>query len=252
MKGGDVTQESINELVEYFNKIKNTPFNKSLRKGPTGIGYTFESLLNKKEDRNYLPDFKGIELKTKLGFSKAPLTLFTLTPQSIKDYPIKYILDTFGSPDKNHNDLKAFRGDVYHNSNNLIANKYIFKTKVDRVNNKLCLVILDREFNVINENIYWDFETIKARLNTKLNYLAVIKGYPYKIKNETFYKYTNLEIFKLKSFDIFLKLIENDEIHITFNIGCLYQTDKYGQLKDRGTAFRINQKSINRLFEKIL
>ena len=43
-------ENNIELLVNEFNKIKYVPLNKSLRKGTTGIGYTFEKLLNK----NYL------------------------------------------------------------------------------------------------------------------------------------------------------------------------------------------------------
>lgn len=114
MKGGDGTQENISELVEYFENIKNTPFNRSLRNGSTGIGYTFENLIHKKEDSNYLPDFKGIEIKTKLGYSRSPIKLFTLVPKFNGESPIKYILNNFGYPDKNNKNLKAFRGDVFH------------------------------------------------------------------------------------------------------------------------------------------
>ena len=92
---------NIQELKKEFNKIKNIPLNKSLRIGPTGLGYTFESLLNKKEDNLYFPDFKGIEIKTKLGYTKSSLTLFTLTPTKENDRSIKYILENFGYPDKN-------------------------------------------------------------------------------------------------------------------------------------------------------
>lgn len=71
------------ELKKQFLKIKNNTNHKSLRTGNTGIGYTFENLIDKKEDNLSIPDYNGIEVKTKLGYSKSPLTLFTLTPKKI-------------------------------------------------------------------------------------------------------------------------------------------------------------------------
>ena len=119
-------------------------------------------------------------IKTKLGYTKSSLTLFTLTPKSKNNIrSVKYILDNFGYPDKNN--LPAFKGDVYHNYNNLIDNKFIFKTKINRLENRLELVILDTNYSVINNDIYWDLEDIKNRLFTKINYLAYVKSYPYKI-----------------------------------------------------------------------
>lgn len=244
-------KNAIDELIKYFKKIKNVPFNKSLRKGPTGIGYTFETLIDKKEDSSHMPDFKGIEVKTKIGYSKAPLTLFTLAPKKKNESAIKYILNTFGYPDHTDNNLKALRGDTYCQQNNLIANKYIFKSIVDYQSQKIRIIILDINYNVIEKEIYWDFVALEQRLLDKLSYLAYINGYPYKIKNEIYYKYTSLEIYKLKGFKEFLRLVETDEIHITFNIGCVRQGEYYGKIQDRGTAFRIKKSAINKLFDRI-
>ena len=238
---------NIQELKKEFNKIKNIPLNKSLRIGPTGLGYTFESLLNKKEDNLYFPDFKGIEIKTKLGYTKSSLTLFTLTPTKENDRSIKYILENFGYPDKNKKEFKTFKGDVYYKQNNIIANKFIFKTKIDIKNNKLKLIILDTELNIINDEIYWNLQEIKERLYAKLNYLAYIKGYPYKINNQTYYKYTNLEIYKAKDFNNFLELLKKDIIYITFNIS-VFTNNRYGQIHDRGTAFKLKNNHLLELF----
>ena len=243
-------KNNIEMLIKEFNKIKNIPLNKSLRKGPTGLGYTFERVLKKREDNSFLPDYNGIEIKTKLGYTKSSLTLFILTPKSKNNIkPIKYILDNFGYPDKNN--LPALKGDVYHNYNNLIANKYIFKTKINRKDKKLELVILDMNYNVINNDIYWDLEDIKNRLFTKINYLAYVKGYPYKINNETYYKYTNLYIYKLKTFNDFLNLLEKDLLYLTFNISTFSKVERLNQIHDHGVAFKLRNTCILRLFDKI-
>ena len=73
-------EENIRLLRQKFIEIKKLGLIKSLRKGSTGLGFTFESLIGKAEDSRPLPDFNGIEIKTKLGYTKAPITLFTLVP----------------------------------------------------------------------------------------------------------------------------------------------------------------------------
>ena len=244
-------QNNIKELKKEFNKIKNLSLNKSLRSGTTGIGYTFETLLNKQEDSSYHPDFKGIEIKTQLGYTKSALTLFTLTPIKNNDRSTKYILENFGYPDKNNKGFKTFKGDVFYNKNNLIAYKYIFKTKIDYKRKILRLIILNCDFEVINESIYWNLSDIKERLFTKLNYLAYIKGYPYKKDNEIYYKYTNINIYKLKDFNIFLELLKKDIIYIKFNISIFKNEKRYGQIQDRGTAFLIKNSNLNDLFDII-
>lgn len=239
----------IQELKKIFKEIKNKQFS-SLRKGTTGIGYTLEKLINKEEDNLFLPDFKGIEIKTKLGYTKSPLTLFCLTPKKDNTQCIKYLLKTYGYPNKNLK-YKSFRIDVYANKNNILANKYIFKLKVDNIEKKLKLLILDINFNIIDDTIYWNFKDIETRLYTKLNYLAYITGYPYQNDNKKHYKYTNLKIFKLKGFNKFLELIEKNIIQVTFNIGYFRTGKRTGEIHDRGTTFRLSNDSILELFTLI-
>ena len=65
-------RKDIIQLYIEFNKIRRLEWIKSLRNGPTGIGYTFETLLNKKEDCQRQPDYQGIEIKTIRYLSKRP------------------------------------------------------------------------------------------------------------------------------------------------------------------------------------
>jgi len=243
-------KQNILELKKLFEKIKNTELNESLRKGTTGIGYTFESLIGKDEDSNYLPDFNGIEIKTKLGYTKSPMTLFTLVPTKYNENAIHYILNNYGYPAKNP-DFKSFRGDVFCQKNNIIANRYIFKTIINAAENKLQLLIYNKDFQLIDDSIFWNLDRIEERLFKKLEYLAIIKGYPYKRYGKTYYKYTNLSIYKLKNFETFLRLLNEDKIFLVFNIGFHTSTERYGQINDRGTAFRLQLSSIEELFDKI-
>lgn len=238
-------------LKKEFNKIKNKELNKSLRKGNTGIGYTFETLINKKEDTSFLPDFKSIEIKTKLGYTNKPLTLFCLSPKGATNFITKEILNKYGYPNKNNKKYKSFKGDIYNNKNNIIANRYILKIKIKLEENKLFLHILDTSLNIIDNTIYWNLEELKNRLTTKLKFLAIIKGYPYKRNDIMYYKYTNLTIYKLKNFNTFLSLLEKDIIHITINLDTFTSGKRIGEIHDRGTAFRINLNNIEDLFIKV-
>lgn len=56
---------TINQIQEKLTKIKKMGYVKSLRKGPTGIGYTLETLLGIAENNISSPDLKEIELKAK-------------------------------------------------------------------------------------------------------------------------------------------------------------------------------------------
>ncbi len=238
-------EENIQILKEKFQEIKNKDLHKSLRRGSTGIGYTFEYLLGKKEDNASSPDFNGIEIKTQLGYTKKAFTLFCLSPSNKN--AIKYIFEHYSYPGKNNN-FKVFRGQAYYKLNYLSTRQYIFKLKINYSLERIELVVINRYLELVDNSIYWTFAQIKERLYTKLNYLAYIKGYPYTKKEEIYYKYTSMHIYKLKSFEHFLKLIEKDLIYVAFNISC-QQNEDY--LNDRGTAFKLEHDHIEELFDLI-
>ena len=247
MKGVIFLNKQVELLKEKFREIKGKEFCESLREGYTGIGFTFESLLEKKEDNSYNPDVNGIEIKTRYGYSKAYTTLFCLTPKGYEN-TIEHLLKYYGYSDKDG--LKSFKGDVFSKKNNVIANKFIFKLKVAEYSKQLKLIILDINLNVLDKSIYWDLSEIKNRVYTKLNFLALINGYPYKRDGKVYYKYTSLDIYKLKSFNYFLEALKNDEIYITFNIGTFKSGKRLGDIHDHGTAFKLKRGCINKLFDE--
>ena len=73
-------KQSIIDLNKEFQRIKSMGLIESKRKGATGIGYTFECLLNKQEESFDIPDYKGIEIKTKYIYSRGKIHLFCAAP----------------------------------------------------------------------------------------------------------------------------------------------------------------------------
>ncbi len=241
-------ENNIKEFIKKFKSIKREEFSKSLRNGYTGLGFTYEALMGKKEDNSYNPDYNGIEIKTKFGYSKSNLTLFTLALESEKG--MKYIYNTYAY--KKYGAIsKNFRHDIYSKKYCFILNKYVININVNRVMERIELIITDTFGEIIENNIFWKFDTLKLRLETKLKTLAIIKGYPYMKDGERKFKYTNLAIYKLTSFENFLKLIEENKIYVSFNIGMHLSEKRYGQMYDRGAAFRIRNECIEELFNKI-
>lgn len=66
----------MNKLKNKFETIKKLGWIKSIRKGSTGIGATFEKLLGINENSFEIPDFDGIEIKTKRNYSNSFTSLF--------------------------------------------------------------------------------------------------------------------------------------------------------------------------------
>lgn len=62
-----VIDTPLSELLKQFDAIRNRGWVSSLRKGHTGLGYTFETMMGIEENNDRLADFMGIELKCKLA-----------------------------------------------------------------------------------------------------------------------------------------------------------------------------------------
>lgn len=242
--------ENLKELQEKFEKIKNMGLVKSLRKGTTGIGYTFESLIDKKEDQDTKPDFKGIEIKCKSWNSKYDLGLFTLTPKRDDELAFNYIFSKYSYHLHNNDNLyRLFSRKVYSYTDYELYS-YSFKLFVDYKEEKLFLQSFKR--NVFVENVcYWNFDDLKNRLYEKLSYLAIAKGLKYVIYGDDYYRYFYLKFYKLKNFESFLYLINIGKIHV--DIYMREDVNKLGDysINNHGFSFKINELSIEKLFEKI-
>lgn len=233
-----------------FIKIRNLGWVKSLRSGTSGIGYTFETLLGKVEDNFSFPDFHGIEIKTKHHFSKGYMTLFNATPDGDFLFPLDYLRNKYGTFDNQISNVKIFQHSI-QNKQSIYINNYNFSLLVSKKNKKVILQILDIYNNTIDNSISWSFEYLKGRLLTKLSYLAVIYADNNIIDNEEYLYYKHYDLYKLKDFDIFLNMIENGKIRITFKLGVFKSGKRNGQIHDHGTGFDIHINNIMELYEKI-
>ena len=227
---------------------------KSLRKGNTGIGYTFETLVGKKEDQEITPDFKDVEIKCKLGYSKTDINLFTSTPKlnnKLENILVdKYIFEKYSYHSNNdYNAYRIFCRKFYTKSNYELYN-ISFNLRVDYLEKKI--LIKSFKNGIFLENVcYWDFDELYKRLTTKLTKLALITGYPFYKDGITYYKYYTIKFYYLKNFETFLKLIENNKIYVSVYLR--EDVNKLGdyKIKNSGFTFRISKNDIEKLFNRV-
>jgi len=68
----------LKEVITKLQEIKNKGFIQSMRRGSTGIGYTFETLFGVQENNIPIPDIGGrVEIKTIRRDYQSLITLFT-------------------------------------------------------------------------------------------------------------------------------------------------------------------------------
>lgn len=239
------------ELYNNYLDIKEKGWIKSKRRGPGGVGYTFETLLGKEENSFSVPDFKSVEIKTMRIRSRNVLHLFCLTPDGEYLFPIKRVLDNLGYPSKWNSNYKVFMCNVNAKNSSKIGLFKKIKLFVNRENSKLELKAFKIDGNEIEINISWSFDLLKTTLERKLKRLAIIKAKNKFINDEEYFWYSYIFLYQLKSFETFLLLIENGIITITFNIDVFKNEKRYGQIYDHGTYFSINFADIEKLFDQI-
>lgn len=238
------------DLEKNILEIQKKGWIKSTANGQGAVGITFENLLGKEKENFEIPDYNGIEIKTKLNNSQPYIALFNATPDSYL-FEIKRLYETHGYFDIENPDKKIFRVQLYGNKLISINNNLKAKIIVDRKKQLVILNIYNKNNELIDNNSSWSFEILNEKLMRKLKYLAIIKAYK-KVDNEIkYFKYTDYNFYKLKSFENFIDEIENGNIMINFKVGIYKTGKKQGEIHDHGTGFNIKKENITKIFALI-
>ena len=243
--------EDLISLKSKFEMVRDMGWVQSLRRGTTGIGYTFETLIGKPEEDFPIPDYGSIEIKTRYRNSKENITLFNATPDGDYLYPMKRLYDAYSYPDRKNPEFRVFYANVSTRPRlaGSIANKFVLN--VDRNAKKISVLHIDQMEKITNTDVSWSFDFLKGKLERKLKYLAFIKADAKCNFELQYFHYYKITFYALKSFDVFLKLIENGTISTTFIIGCYRTGFKKGLMNSHGVGFDIPEEKLECLFTKI-
>lgn len=241
--------KNILELRKKFLEICNLGWVKSFRKGSTGIGYTFESLLGKSEDALCLPDYNGIEIKTHRKNSRSYVHLFNYNPIGDSSYELMRLFNAYSYPHTSNKHFNVLHAKVYCNYIKDVGKNYKFSLEVDEINRRIYLLVFSRYGIFIEKKSYWTFETLKEKLYSKLRYLAYVEA-DYKYQNgHEYFKYSKITFYTLKDFDCFIRLIKSSKIKVSFFISG--KNENSGCINSHGASFSIKPENLNLLFTPI-
>lgn len=244
-------QKNISKLQKEFERIKQKGYIKGICNNFSSIGRTFEHELNLPENTFSIPDYYGIEIKTRRAYTKSYITLFTTVPDGENLFEIERLKNTYGYPSRKDRNYKVLYIEAYGNKTNFAGIKYQYKIDVSRSERKIYLTVFNRYNDIIERKIYWSFDSLKEKLNTKLQFLAVVSAWPNKIDGWNYFKYYKMEIYKLKDFNTFINLIENGTIKVTIKIDIHLNEKNYGKTYDHGCGFTIEQHNLTKLYNII-
>lgn len=180
-----------NEFKKIFKTVKEKGWIESKRKGTTGIGYTFEELINKKEDNLPIADYNGIEIKTIHNYIKdKTIHLFNATPDGDYLYPIKEIHEKLGYPDRNNKQYKIFNMDVTAKEYTKIGYNRKMILYIDYEKEKIYLKVVSPNKNIASMKISWSFNQIKEKIEYKIKKIALVGA---NTKKKVKKNYTNIQ-----------------------------------------------------------
>ncbi len=242
-------QENMIDLYHKFVEIKEKGWVSSTHNHIQGD--LFERLLEKPMENFEVPDFQGIEIKTHIDTSSSYTTLFTANPKGNSFFEIERLCKYYGYPDKVIKETNILHGDVDTIQRKYIGLFYQFRLSVNRKKKRIILYVYDRKNKVIDTLSYWDFSVLEEKLYRKLRYLAYVTVKRKYVQKQVYFKYSGICFYQLTGFEQFITLIENGGIKITFTIGAFRFGKRKGQIHNHGTAFRIQQQDIEKLFTKV-
>lgn len=250
-----MTLENIDSIIELNNKflrIKNLGFVEGINQRSKGnAGITFEKLLGKENDNFQVADFGGIEIKVQNQFNSKILRFFSLVPSNSFGIQLKRLRNSYGTEDSVFKGIKNLQGFVSTIRKNRIQSGYKFQLELNYLEEKLYLLIFDKDGCLVEKNIYWDFDDLIKTVERKLNTLAIVNFKTKKLNNKLQFHYYNINYYKAKSIAVFFKLIELGKIKINFDLGIYRSGLKIGKEHDNGIFFYLNNNDFLQLYNKI-
>lgn len=228
----------IKDLTEAVKKIKSDGWHDSTRKGNTGIGKTFEDLLDKEEDNIDAPDYFDIEIKTHETASASMLTLFTKSPSGPTGANT-LLRQKYGKKDEASN--KILHITISGNrKTKTVEYGYNYKINVDRKNEIIYLSIYNKADEEIDNSVYWTFKDLSQQISKKLETIAIISAESRVFGGKKQYKYNEIDIVTNLTVDNLIHAIETGDLKIDIRIGAYRSGKNAGKTHDHGTGFRIN------------
>lgn len=238
--------EELKIIKNEFERIKGMDYVKALRVRDLSVGATFEDLLRKGEKKVNLSQYPGLIVKIK---EENPYFYTTLFRISLQEEYIKRLREKYGYV--NVNKYKTFNVSVQANCSSFVGTRFLFKLYINKEEEKVYFTVMDKNYSVVEKKIYWTFEELKKKLNQKLKNMIILKVWTKKVDGVDYYKYYDIHFYQLKSFNNFLKLLEEGIIRLTINLDVYKSGPRKGQTHNRGIRFEIQEVDLNKLFEEI-
>jgi hypothetical protein len=223
---------TLNEVKKKLSAIKKMGYIKTLRNGPTGIGYTLETLLEIKENNVSAPDLGEIELKAQRERHTGMTTLFTFNNKAWKMNPLEAIRK-YGSLDKDG------RLGMYYTMGMKPNSAGLFLTVDDEA-----ISVRHIDGNVV---AVWQLAEIERRFEAKVKNVLLVKAKTEERDGVEYFQFDRARLLSHGTTKAILKnQFENSELLVDLRLH-----DKGTMARNHGTGFRVFENNLENLYEKV-
>ncbi|GHU25650.1 hypothetical protein FACS1894172_05810 [Spirochaetia bacterium] len=220
------------EFSEKFTKIKDKGFVPSLRNGPTGIGYTLETLLGIAENNDAAPDIEGAELKAHRTDSNNLITLFTFNNKAWKMPPLDAV-KTYGSLDRDGRQGLYYTMSLKPNSAGLFLYVDDNEVSVRHISGKIV--------------VSWTLESIAERFIQKLPALIFVSAFTEIRDDKEYFHFYRAQLMKDTTPELLANQFKSENIFVDLRLH-----DKGTMARNHGTGFRTYADKLPSLFRLVL
>ena len=222
---------NLEEFKKRFQELKNEGYVRSLRRGSTGIGYTFETLLGVDENNLALPDIDGVEIKTHRDNTNSMITLFTFNRKVWKLNPLDAIRK-YGSRDKNGRLGLYYTMSLTPNSAGLFLHISEKEMSVQHISGEVIAV--------------WQLESLAERFTQKIPALLFVSAHVEERGEIEYFHFYRAQLMRGTSPSLLAELFKTGNLFVDLRLH-----DKGTRARNHGTGFRTYEDKLPSLFQEI-
>lgn len=237
-RGPPLKSPALHMFLPQFDQISARGFVPTQRSGSTGIGYTLETLLDIPENNSPLGDFLGMELKSHRSGD---------TTSSASKRMNLFLKEPVWTDGLAHRDRIPKYG--YVDDNGRVA---LYSTLTSRENSHHLRLSVDTrgrriELRFRNDSVgYWTFDMLQSRLSEKLTETAFVGATSRGAGRDEEFHYDSVLFCQQPAVESLVSLIACREVMVEMRM----HVREDGSARNHGSAFRIRQDQLSRLFAR--
>jgi hypothetical protein len=222
---------TIKEFTNKFKQIRESGFISTKRRGPTGIGYTLETLLGISENNDAHPDIEGAELKAHRTNGNSLITLFTFNNKAWQIPPLEAV-KKYGSLDRDGRQGLYYTMSLKPNSAGLFLDVQKTAVSVRHISGEIIAT--------------WQLQTIADRFKQKLPALLFVSTFTEERDGVEYFHYYRAQLMKGTSPELLADQFRAENILVDLRLH-----DKGTMARNHGTGFRTCEDKLPLLFSNI-